>query len=118
MKRMIDLLRLWLFMNNGKLYYDHSLLVLKEGEFGKKINAEEKNGNPTKTAGSSSNSAFVLKVAQNALLSSGFDVNSDENVRFSIAPDVGSAAFKNWFADSKVVDQNGEPLAQRDVAKR
>ncbi|MBQ9804152.1 MAG: hypothetical protein IJW35_04835 [Lentisphaeria bacterium] len=78
---------------------------------GKELNdAEEKNGNPTKTAGSSSNSAFVLKIAQNALLSSGFDVNSDKNVRCSIAPDIGSAAFKNWFADSNVVDQNGKPL--------
>ena len=46
--------------NNGKLYYDHSLLIIKEGELGKKIDAKEKNGNPTKTAGSSSNFASVL----------------------------------------------------------
>ena len=31
-------------------------------------------------------------------------------VRFSIAPDVDTPAFKNWFKDSKVVDDNGEPL--------
>ena len=73
--------------NDGILYYDHSLLILKEGELGKKINAENKNGNPAKAAGSSSNSASVLKVAQKLLLSTGFDVNSDKNIRFSIDPE-------------------------------
>ncbi len=30
--------------------------------------------------------------------------------RFSIAPDVDSKAFKKWFGNSKVVDENGKPL--------
>ena len=30
-----------------------------------------------------------------------------KNVRSSIAPDIDTPPFKNWFADSKVVDQNG-----------
>ena len=32
------------------------------------------------------------------------------NVRFSIAPQVDTPEFKNWFGDSKVVDENGNPL--------
>ena len=38
------------------------------------------------------------------------NASGENGVRHSIAPDIGSAAFKNWFADSKVVDQKGEPL--------
>ena len=38
------------------------------------------------------------------------NASGENGVRHSIAPDIGSAAFKNRFADSKVVDQNGEPL--------
>ncbi len=34
----------------------------------------------------------------------------DGSPRFSIAPPVESEAFKNWFGDSKVVDENGKPL--------
>ena len=30
--------------------------------------------------------------------------------QFSVAPPVDSAAFEKWFADSKVTDENGEPL--------
>jgi hypothetical protein len=32
------------------------------------------------------------------------------NVRFSVAPQVDTPEFKNWFGDSKVVDENGKPL--------
>ncbi len=32
------------------------------------------------------------------------------NVRFSISPQVDTPEFKNWFKDSKVVDENGKPL--------
>lgn len=34
----------------------------------------------------------------------------DNGVRFSISPQVDTPAFKNWFKDSKVVDENGNPL--------
>ena len=67
---------------NGKLYYDHSLLILKEESLGREMAAE--NGNPAKTAGPASSSAQVLKVAREALLSSGFDTKSEKNLRFSI----------------------------------
>ena len=67
---------------NGKLYYDHSLLILKEESLGREMAAE--NGNPAQTAGSSSHTAQVLKVAREALLSSGFDTKSEKNLRFSI----------------------------------
>ena len=32
------------------------------------------------------------------------------NVSFSVAPQVDTPEFKNWFKDSKVVDENGKPL--------
>ena len=67
---------------NGKLYYDHSLLILKEESLGREMAAE--NGNPAQTAGSSSHTAQVLKVAREALLSSGFDTKNEKNLRFSI----------------------------------
>lgn len=67
---------------NGKLYYDHSLLILKEESLGREMAAE--NGNPAQTAGSSSHTAQVLKVARKALLSSGFDTKNEKNLRFSI----------------------------------
>lgn len=35
---------------------------------------------------------------------------SDEGALFQPAGDIQSAAFKNWFKDSKVVDENGGPL--------
>lgn len=74
--------------SNGEFYYDHSLLLLKEGELGNRkaeINeAEESKWNPAKTAGPASSSAQVLKVAREALLSSGFDTKSEKNLRFSI----------------------------------
>ena len=34
----------------------------------------------------------------------------DNGVRFSVSPQVDTPAFKNWFKDSKVVDENGNPL--------
>ena len=67
---------------DGKLYYDHSLLILQEDNLGREMAAE--NGNPAQTAGSSSHTAQVLKVAREALLSSGFDTKSEKNLRFSI----------------------------------
>lgn len=74
--------------SNGEFYYDHSLLLLKEGELGNRkaeINeAEESKWNPAKTAGPASSSAQVLKVAREALLSSGFDTKNEKNLRFSI----------------------------------
>lgn len=33
-----------------------------------------------------------------------------EQIMFSIAPPTESSAFKKWFGDSKVVDENGKPL--------
>ena len=74
--------------SNGEFYYDHSLLLLKEGELGNRKaeidEAEESKWNPAKTAGPASSSAQVLKVAREALLSSGFDTGSEKNLRFSI----------------------------------
>ena len=74
--------------SNGEFYYDHSLLLLKEGELGNRkaeINeAKESKWNPAKTAGPASSSAQVLKVAREALLSSGFDTKNEKNLRFSI----------------------------------
>ena len=35
---------------------------------------------------------------------------NQEKMRFSIAPQVDTPEFKNWFGDSKVVDENGNPL--------
>jgi len=32
------------------------------------------------------------------------------NTLFAVVPQVDSKAFKNWFGDSKVVDENGEPV--------
>jgi hypothetical protein len=58
-------------------------------------------GNP----GSASSQRFDNNISQTPENASG-----ENGVRHSIAPDIGSATFKNWFADSKVVDQNGEPL--------
>ena len=79
--------------SNGKFYYDHSLLVLKEGELGRKKEADNENRNPAKTAGSLSHSAQVLNVVRNALLSSGFDTKSEKNTRFAVSPIyTGSAA--------------------------
>ena len=74
--------------SNGEFYYDHSLLLLKEGELGNRKaeidEAEESKWNPAKTAGPASSSAQVLKVAREALLSSGFDTKNEKNLRFSI----------------------------------
>ncbi len=36
--------------------------------------------------------------------------DTDNGVRYSIAPQTDTPQFKNWFKDSKVVDENGEPL--------
>ena len=72
--------------SNGEFYYDHSLLLLKEGELGNRkaeINeAEESKWNPAKTAGPASSSAQVLKVAREALLSSGFDTKNEKKSPF------------------------------------
>ena len=70
-------------------YYDYSILLIDNGalqmpeewRMGKKKAAE--NGSPA-TAGPSSHTAQVLKVAREALLSSGFDTKSEKNLRFSI----------------------------------
>ena len=70
-------------------YYDYSILLIDNGALqmpeewrtGKKKAAE--NGSPA-TAGPSSHTAQVLKVAREALLSSGFDTKSEKNLRFSI----------------------------------
>ena len=35
---------------------------------------------------------------------------NQEKMRFSIAPQVDTPEFKNWFGNSKVVDENGKPL--------
>lgn len=74
--------------SNGEFYYDHSLLLLKEGELGNRKaeidEAEESKWNPAKTAGPASSSAQLLRVAREALLSSGFDTKSEKNLRFSI----------------------------------
>ena len=61
---------------------------MKEGELGNRkaeiTEAEESKWNPAKTAGPASSSAQVLKVAREALLSSGFDTKNEKNLRFSI----------------------------------
>ena len=70
-------------------YYDYSILLIDNGALqmpeewrtGKKKAAE--NGSPA-TAGPSSHTAQVLKVAREALLSSGFDTKNEKNLRFSI----------------------------------
>ena len=36
--------------------------------------------------------------------------DTDNNLRFSVAPDIDTPAFKDWFRNSKVVDQDGKPL--------
>ena len=59
---------------------------------GKKINAENQNGNPAKTAGSSSNSAYVLKLAQKALLSSKIGKNQ-KKLRFALKNGKNAARF-------------------------
>ncbi len=35
---------------------------------------------------------------------------NQESLRFSVAPDIDTPAFKNWFAESKVVDEDGKPM--------
>ena len=35
---------------------------------------------------------------------------NQENIRKSISPQVDTPEFKNWFGDSKVVDENGNPI--------
>ena len=70
-------------------YYDYSILLIEDGTLGMpeghKIGKKEaaENGSPA-TAGPSSHTAQVLKVAREALLSSGFDTKSEKNLRFSI----------------------------------
>ena len=70
-------------------YYDYSILLIEDGTLGMpeghKIGKKEaaENGSPA-TAGPSSHTAPVLKVAREALLSSGFDTKSEKNLRFSI----------------------------------
>lgn len=70
-------------------YYDYSILLIEDGALGmpegRKIGKKEaaENGSPA-TAGPSSHTAQVLKVAREALLSSGFDTKSEKNLRFSI----------------------------------
>ena len=34
------------------------------------------------------------------------------NLRFSIAPQTEAETFEKWFADSKVVDENGDPISR------
>ena len=34
--------------------------------------------------------------------------DTDNELRFSVAPEVDTPAFKNWFQDSKVVDEDGK----------
>lgn len=70
-------------------YYDYSILLIEDGTLGMpeghKIGKKEaaENGSPA-TAGPSSHTAQVLKVAREALLSSGFDTKNEKNLRFSI----------------------------------
>lgn len=46
-------------------------------------------------------------------INGGTDGYGDDNSRLSISPEADvteTAPFKNWFGDSKVVDENGKPL--------
>lgn len=91
--------------NNGKFFYDHEMTEIESLADSVR---EETRVEPTK--------ASVNKVIQKVFLSSGFDVNSEKNLRFSVAPQVDTPEFKNWFGDSKVVDENGKPLVNSDTA--
>lgn len=61
--------------NQGKFYYDHELMEIENADF--------QNGRPG-TTGAQVESASVLNVIRKALLSSGFDMGSEKNLRFSI----------------------------------
>lgn len=37
-------------------------------------------------------------------------LETKKNTRFSVAPDIDTPAFKNWFAESKVVNEDGKPM--------
>ena len=68
--------------NNGKFFYDHEMTEIEALADSVR---EETRVEPAK--------AFVNKIIQKVLLSSGFDVNSEKNLRFSIASVwTGSAA--------------------------
>ena len=54
---------------------------------------------------------FLNKTSEK--INGGTDGYGDDNSRFSISPEADvteTAPFKNWFGDSKVVDENGKPL--------
>ncbi len=63
--------------SNGIKYYDHSIILIEKTEL-------TGQGDVPAGAPTTSGSASVLKIVQNALLSSGFDKFSDANTRFSI----------------------------------
>ena len=85
--------------NNGVKYYDHSVFLIKKADI---LNGDLPTGGP------SSGSAQVLNVAQKALLSSGFDKNSDNNIKFSLTErqrqQVNATELKRRFGDSQAVD--------------
>ena len=88
--------------NNGKFFYNHELTEINAltGSVSEKPDVE-----PAK--------ASVINVVRKALLSSGFDGKNEKNTRFSIddgAAQVDTEDFKRWFKQSKVVDENGDPL--------
>ena len=66
--------------SNNEMYYDHSVFLIEEAELA--------GGDTSTEVPATSNSAQVLKVVQNALLSSGFVKNSPSNARFSITKPV------------------------------
>ena len=65
-----------------------------------------------------SQKAGSASIQRNNILSQNPEKSSEnsEKIRFSVAPQVDTPEFKNWFGDSKVVDENGKPLVNSDTA--
>ncbi len=64
--------------NDNQVYYDHSITLLKEKEADSVERGDAATATPV-----TSNSASVLNVVRNALMSSGFDYNNKKNTDFS-----------------------------------
>lgn len=88
---------------NGNRFYDHELTEIINPD---SLNADRLPGKGSEVHAARANRGEVMNILREKL---GVNDGSGQ-VLFQSAPPTDSIAFKAWFGNSQVVDENGEPL--------
>ena len=88
---------------NGNRFYDHELTEIINPD---SLNADRLPGKGSEVHAARANRGDVMNILRDKL---GVNDGSGQ-VLFQSAPPTDSIAFKAWFGNSQVVDENGEPL--------